>query len=107
MPARRGLDEPAILSVVHRVRDLNLGQRLVLVVALGVVLRLIGTYIVTKGNGPSDGWFGYAPGTDVIFRDDRLGPGATVLVWVALTAVWATASLWLLGTRQQPNRDDG
>ena len=87
---------------MSRLSSLNLGQRIVLIVALGCVLRAVGVYILVR-HLPPGGWFNYEP-----LSSARLGvsglynPVASMLVVVALTIVWAGASVWLLGLRQPP-----
>lgn len=87
---------------MHRLQALNLGQRAVLVVALAGVLRTVGSYMIGTRSGE---WFSYAPNSGVAFSPDvgmdRL-PAA--VLWTILTALWAAASVWLLGLAR---RSDG
>lgn len=72
-------------------RNLSLPQRVVLVVALGLILTGVEAYAAPG----SSGWFGYAPNTGTVFApgEDRLG---RLALRVVLAAVWAAASLFLL-----------
>ena len=90
-----------MLVRVTRLSSLNLGQRIVLVVALGGVLRAIGVYILIRHMPPA-GWFNYAPLSATGFGRGLYSPLASMLVVVVLTIVWASASVWLLGLRQPP-----
>jgi len=47
---------------------LNLAQRVVLVVAWGALLRVIGAFIVAPRTRGGGGWFGYAPETRNVSR---------------------------------------
>ncbi len=77
-------------------RGLSYGQRVVLVVALGVGLGSLGSYLVTLGS-PSSGWVAYAPLTEHTgVPGIGLHPWVRLLIWLALTVVWATCSLVLL-----------
>jgi hypothetical protein len=80
-----------------RLRDLSFSQRVVLVVALAGFLRVVGSYVLLRFvlDDPGEGFFGYVPLT-------RASPANTsslpeVIVWLMTIAVWACASLWLLG----------
>jgi hypothetical protein len=83
---------------MRRVRNLTFAQRIIVIVAWGLALRVVGGYIVTGGNAGEGGWFGYVPGTSQLFvPGGRLGPGASLVLWLALIAVWAVVAIWLLG----------
>jgi hypothetical protein len=80
-------------------RRLNLGQRIVLVVALGAVLRTVGSYTVNRRAANGD-WFSYMPLTEAPYvpaLDPGWHPIPAALLWIALILVWALASVWLLG----------
>lgn len=88
---------------MQRLRSLNLGQRIVLVVALAAALRTVGTFMVNRRDG--GGWFSYAPLSDVPIypaADSGWHPVQAAVLWIALIALWAAASVWLLGP---PRRD--
>jgi hypothetical protein len=74
-------------------RDLGLGQRIVVIVALAGVFRLIGEQIVARVVDNS-GWFGYAP---LIALPSSEPSWAPTVVGVVLVVVWAAVSIWLLG----------
>lgn len=86
---------------------LALGQRIVIVVALGFALAIVGAYVTTLGSSPTQfGWFGYAPLTKTAFPLDQLDltPWEQLLVWLGFTGLWAGASLVLL--RPPPRQSD-
>ena len=71
-----------------------------LVIALGLIVAVIGLYIVTDGFvASSDAWFAYAPGTDVYFSTRRASVVRTVVAPVVLVVGWTICSVWLLGGR--------
>ncbi len=87
---------------MRRLQTLNLGQRIVLVIALAGVLSTVGSYTV-KGRAGEGGWFAYTPlmGEGFLpFADQGWHPVPAALLWVALIALWAAASVWLLGGRR-------
>ena len=87
---------------MHRIDRLSKAQRLVVVVAVGLAFLAVGSYLSSLGqHGSAFGWTGYAPLT--------LGaPGAglpawlRLVVWLALTAIWAIVSIRVL----RPSRQD-
>lgn len=79
---------------MRRLAALNLAQRIVLVIALAAVLRVVWVYLTDRSS--DGGWFGYSPLTEATLR--RTGPDlGPALLAVAFIAVWASASVWLLG----------
>lgn len=89
---------------MRRLQALNLGQRIVLVIALAGALRTVGTYTVNRRGG--DGWSAYVPLTERAYHsvgDPGWHPVAAALLWLALITLWAAVSVWLLGgPRQDP-----
>jgi uncharacterized membrane protein YciS (DUF1049 family) len=87
---------------------LNLGQRVVIVVALGVVLVLVGRYLTAPV--PFTGWIAYAPLTAstlpgrLFAARDGLGHIANFFVWLGLVLAWCAASLALLRTPLRQRR---
>jgi hypothetical protein len=76
---------------------MNGRQRVVLVVAFGVVASIgavLANRLLADGDG---GWFAYAPNTGAIFTPDRTSViWRESLVWLTATAIWVGVSLWLL-----------
>lgn len=82
-------------------RNWNLGQRIVVVVATGLVMKVLADWVLY--GGAEGGWFGYAPNSLDAFSvapGRRYGPGATSVIAVAFIASWAAISLWLLSGRR-------
>jgi len=83
-------------------RALGHGERVVLVVALGIVLCPIAAYVAAPST--HYGWVAYAP---LI----KVGPhaggvdGWRILIWTAFVVVWAVCSIWLLRTKPPARRD--
>ena len=81
-------------------------ERVILVVALGVMVAAIAAAIASILNDPRDGsWFAYAPNTAVAFDGPEPSDWPTVrtaLIWIVAAVAWAAPSLWLL----RPPRGD-
>ena len=78
-------------------KRLNLLQRIVLVVALGAGLSVFGLWVTTFGS--YTGWVAYAPLNSAgAFAGPVSGLYSWVrlVIWLALIAIWALASMWLL-----------
>jgi hypothetical protein len=73
-------------------------QRIVIVIALGVAFAAAGAYLVNLGgNAVSFGWYAYAPLTQSADLPHSGLPGwVRLIIWLALTGLWALASLWVL-----------
>ena len=85
---------------MHWIDKLSKAQRVVIVVALGAAFLAVGSYILSLGeHGVAFGWTGYAPLTAPAERPAWLD----LIVWLALTCLWALVSITLL----RPSRHDG
>jgi hypothetical protein len=76
------------------IEKLSRAQRVVVVVALGVAFLALGSYVLSLGQPViALGWTGYAP-----LSAPSVGlPGwARLIVWLALTCLWAIVSIRLL-----------
>ncbi len=83
---------------MRRLEVLNLGQRVVLVVALAAVLQTVGGYTVHRREWPGGALSrSTSLGLYVYGGDPGWHPVPAALVWIALIVVWALASIWLLG----------
>jgi heme/copper-type cytochrome/quinol oxidase subunit 1 len=72
-------------------------QRVVAVVALGLALAVAGSYLVSLGGGPRSGWYAYAPLASSLDAPGTGLPGwLRLIIWLALIAVWALASIRVL-----------
>jgi len=81
---------------------LGMAQRVVVVVALGLALGMVGSYLTSLGT--RTGWYAYAPLSRQVFQPTGVGePGwLRLLIWLAMISVWALTSLRVL--RQPPGR---
>ncbi|ERR1019366_3585647 len=75
-------------------RDLTLRYKVVLLVALGATLWVVGQWAIAEANPLSGFWTGYAPLT--ASSDLGLRPWVQAVLWLFLIAVWTVAALWLL-----------
>ena len=84
--------------------ELSKAQRVVVVVALGLALGVIGSYLVSLGSGIRSGWYAYSPLTATL-RAPGTGLPAwlRVIIWLVLIGVWALASIRVL----RPVADQG
>jgi heme/copper-type cytochrome/quinol oxidase subunit 1 len=80
-------------------RTLNLAQRIVVVIGLGIGLDVFGQWLVSRGSGAT-GWVAYAPLSRAVYLPvGGLHPWVRMMVWLVLTAVWVLASVALLRSR--------
>ena len=81
---------------MHWIDRLTKAQRVVVVIALGLALGTVGSYLV-RGSGVAFGWTGYAPLTSQIYG---LGigprPWLRVIIWLVLISLWALGSVRVL-----------
>jgi len=85
---------------MRRIR-LSMAQRIVIVVALGLGLAVLGVFLTRLGR-PLSGWYGYAPLTPRLLLVRQGIPGwGRLLIWLALIGLWALASVFVL----RPARD--
>jgi len=76
---------------------LSKAQRVVVVVALGLALGVIGTYLISLSGGIRSGWYGYAPLTATIQAPGAgLAAWLQLVIWLALIGAWALASIRVL-----------
>jgi len=86
---------------MRRVDILLVRQRVVLAIALGAMLVVVGGWITNRGRS-GGGWFGYAPNASIVVTArGAMSPGAAVIVHLALIVAWAGAALWLLRAADQ------
>jgi heme/copper-type cytochrome/quinol oxidase subunit 1 len=79
---------------------LNTAQRVVVVVALGFVLGIVGSYLTNLGS--RSGWYAYAPLSGQVFQPSGIGePGwLRLIIWLAAITLWAFASVRVLRQSQ-------
>ena len=75
----------------------NRAQRVVLVVALGAVLVVVGWW--TTSPSPVTGWTGYAPLTSSPLVTGGLHLWVRAVIWLILIGAWTGTSLVLLRSR--------
>ena len=79
----------------------NRAQRVVLVVALGAALMVVGWW--TTSGSSFTGWTAYAPLTNGPLGASRLHLWVRAVIWLALIGAWTAVSLIVL--RARPARD--
>jgi heme/copper-type cytochrome/quinol oxidase subunit 1 len=76
---------------------LSKAQRVVVVVALGLSLGVVGSYLVNLGTGLRSGWYAYSPLTATIQAPGTGLPSwLRLIVWLVLIGLWALASIRVL-----------
>ena len=80
-------------------------QRIVVVIALGVACGTAGIYLVNLGSTASFGWYAYAPLSQATYPRTGLAEWLRLLIWLALTGLWALASIRVL--RPSPEKPRG
>jgi hypothetical protein len=76
---------------------LSKAQRVVVVVALGLALEALGSYLTSLGGGPAFGWYAYSPLTSSLYAPSGGLPGwLRLIIWLALIGLWVLASLKVL-----------
>jgi heme/copper-type cytochrome/quinol oxidase subunit 1 len=83
-------------------------QRIVVVVALGLALGVVGTYLVNLGSGIRFGWYAYSPLTATTFQAPGTGLPSwlRLIVWLVLIGLWALASIRVLRPRADQSTPD-
>jgi hypothetical protein len=82
-----------------------MAQRVVIVVAIGIALAVTGSYLVSLGSGFHVGWTGIAslamwpPGAG-------LSSWVRLIIWLGLTGIWASASVFVLRSPRGPAEPD-
>jgi hypothetical protein len=82
---------------MHRIDVLSKPQRIVVVIALGLALGAVGSYLVSLGSGMPFGWTGYAPLTAQFVGPGRgLHGWLRLIIWLVLIGAWALGSVRVL-----------
>jgi hypothetical protein len=81
---------------------LGTAQRVIGVIALGLALGILASYLTSLGR--FSGWYAYAPLTGQSFQPPGTGePGwLRLIIWLAAVVLWALASVRLL----RPSREN-
>jgi heme/copper-type cytochrome/quinol oxidase subunit 1 len=76
---------------------LGKAQRIVVVIAFGMALGAVGSYLVNLGNTVRAGWYAYAPLTQAVYPPRTgLAGWLRLIIWLALIGLWAVVSVRLL-----------
>jgi heme/copper-type cytochrome/quinol oxidase subunit 1 len=80
---------------------LSLAQRIVAVIAFGLACLAVGLYVAHLGTGTAAfGWYAYAPLSRTanypLGAQAGLAGWVRLIIWLALTAVWALVSILVL-----------
>jgi hypothetical protein len=77
---------------------LSKSQRVVVVIALGLALGTLGSYLDSLGGGYASGWSALAPVNTAAFYAPSSGlrPWLLLIVWLVLIGVWALGSVRVL-----------
>lgn len=91
----------ATLVSMRYVDRLGVAQRIVIVVALGLGLMMLGGYLVSIDSPANFGWFGYAPLTQNAFVPEGSGLATwlQLLIWLGLILVWSVVGVLLMKPR--------
>lgn len=82
---------------------LNMPQRVVIVIALGLVLGALGRYLTSLGGGFHMGWTAYSPLRAAGFG---MPPWLRLIIWLVLIILWALASIRMLRPSQGRSGSD-
>jgi heme/copper-type cytochrome/quinol oxidase subunit 1 len=74
---------------------LNKSQRIVVVIAFGLAIATLGSFLVNIGSAAS-GWYAYSPLTNALYAPRGLHPWLRLIIWLVLIGVWALGSIGVL-----------
>jgi hypothetical protein len=76
---------------------LNKSQRVVVVIAFGLALETLGSYVVELGSGLASGWYAYSPlSSSALFAPTGLHGWLRLIIWLVLIGAWALGSIRVL-----------
>jgi heme/copper-type cytochrome/quinol oxidase subunit 1 len=82
---------------------LNMAQRVVVVVTLGLTLGTVANYLTGLGvPGVRTGWYAYAPLTNQVSPGTGEPGWLRLVIWLAAISLWALTSLRLLSQSPGP-----
>jgi heme/copper-type cytochrome/quinol oxidase subunit 1 len=82
---------------------LNMAQRVVLVITLGLALGIVASYLTGLGVSVSTGWYAYAPLSGQLQAPGIGEPGwLRLIIWLAAISLWALTSLRVLSQSSGP-----
>ena len=80
---------------------LNMAQRVVVVITLGLALGIVASYLT--GLGVRNGWYVYAPLSGSLQAPGNGEPGwLRLIIWLAAISLWALTSLRVLSQSPGP-----
>lgn len=86
---------------------LGKAQRIVVVIALGLALGVVGSYLVNLGNTVRVGWYANAPLSQAVYpRGTGLAGWLCLIIWLVLIGLWAVVSVRLLRPSAQERTHD-
>jgi hypothetical protein len=87
----------AKIRLMRWIDGLNKAQRVVVVIAFGLALETLGSYVVNIGSGLVSGWYAYAPLTNGgFFAPTGLHGWLRLIIWLVLIGVWGLGSMRVL-----------
>ena len=91
---------------MQRLDGLNVPQRVVLVIAVGLAVRVVAFSIVVDSSG--GGWFAFGPNSGVLAAPTphRYSSGVTAVILLLAIALWSLVSLRLLARPTGPPATD-
>jgi hypothetical protein len=105
---RRG--ECDSLPLMRWIDGLSKSQRIVVVVAFGLALGVVGSYLLNLGSGYPFGWTGFSPLTLATYGYAGLHGWLRAIIWLVLIGLWAVASVRVLRPSSEnaaARRDNG
>lgn len=86
--------------------NLNMRQRIVVVIGFGAGLYFVGSWITSRGR-PATGWTSYAPlsASPPNLGEPWLHPWVRLVIWLALVLFWVLGSVVLLRSPRPSNAE--
>jgi hypothetical protein len=107
----------ARIRLMRWIDRLGKSQRVVAVIALGLALETLGSYVVNLGSGLGSGWYAYSPLTSGGFfaapSPIGLHGWVRLIIWLVLIGAWTLGSIRVLrpsprdATSPAPDRRSG
>jgi hypothetical protein len=81
-------------------RQFSRGQRVVVIIGLGLAFDVLGQWLMTLGSRADFGWVAYAPlSNSVSVLEGGLHPWVRFTIWMTLIVVWTAAAVLVLSER--------
>jgi uncharacterized membrane protein len=91
-----------MIRLMRWIDGLGRSQRVVVVIAFGLVLETAGSYFVNLGSGIASGWYAYSPIAGAFFPSTGLHGWLRMTIWLVLIGVWALGSIRVLRPSSGP-----